>query len=93
MPITIELPRALQPHAQGSPVVVLDEPCATVGDALTALASQRPGLMDRVLDERGELRPHVNVFVGQESIRFSGGLDSAVSEGGTITIVPAVSGG
>lgn len=93
MAITIELPRALQPHAQGSPVVMLNERCATVGDALAALASQRPGLMDRVLDERGELRPHVNVFVDQESIRFRGGLAAPVREGGTITIVPAVSGG
>lgn len=93
MAITIELPRALQPHARGSNVVTLDDPCATVGEALTALASRWPGVRDRVLDERGELRPHVNVFVDQESIRFRGGLDAPVREGGTITIVPAVSGG
>ena len=93
MAITIELPRALQPHAQGSPVLVLDRPCATVRDALTELALQWPGVRDRVLDERGELRPHVNVFVDQDSIRYRGGLGAPVREGGTITIVPAVSGG
>jgi molybdopterin synthase sulfur carrier subunit len=91
--ITIELPRALQPYARGSTVVVLDDQCATVSDALTALGSQWPGVLDRVMDEQGELRPHVNVFVGDESIRFLGGLKAPLPAGSTITIVPAVSGG
>jgi molybdopterin converting factor small subunit len=91
--ITIELPRALQPYAQGSGAVVLDDACATVGDALAALAAQWPGVLDRVLDERGELRPHVNVFVGDESVRFLGGLAAPLAARSTITIVPAVSGG
>jgi molybdopterin converting factor small subunit len=91
--ITIELPRALQPYAAGSPVVVLDGGHATVGEALAALAESWPGVLDRVLDERGEVRPHVNVFVGAESIRFLGGLRARLPEGSTVTIVPAVSGG
>ncbi len=91
--ITIELPRALQPYAGGDTVVVLDRACATVGDALLALAAEWPGVLERVLDERGELRPHVNVFVGEESIRFLGGLDAPLAEGSTVAIVPAVSGG
>jgi molybdopterin converting factor small subunit len=48
---------------------------------------------DRVVTEQGEVRPHVNVFVGDESIRFTGGLDTAVTSGAEIHIVPAVSGG
>ena len=91
--ITIELPRALQPYARGSTVMVLDEPCPTVADALAALAVRWPGVLDRVVDERGELRPHVNVFVGEESVRFLGGLGARVDEGSVITIGPAVSGG
>ena len=91
--ITIELPRALQPYARGNTAVVLDRPCATVGHALSALASQWPAVLDRVMDERGELRPHVNVFVDEESIRFIGGLEAPLAEGSTIVIVPAVSGG
>ncbi len=91
--ITIELPRALQPYARGSTVVVLDHPCATVGEALTALASRWPGVLDRVMNEQGELRPHVNVFVGEESVRLLGGLEAPLPEGSTVVIVPAVSGG
>ncbi len=91
--ITIELPRALQPYARGSTVVVLDDACATVGEALTALASRWPGVLDRVMNEQGELRPHVNVFVDEESIRFLGGLEASLAEGSIVAIVPAVSGG
>ena len=73
--------------------MILHDPCATVGDALRALGARCPGVIDRVLDERGELRPHVNVFVGDENARFVGGLNAAVPAGSTITILPAVSGG
>ncbi len=91
--ITFELPRALRPHARGSTEVIVEEECATVRDALTALAAQWPGVTERVLDERGEIRPHVNIFVETESIRFLHGLDTPLSERNTITILPAVSGG
>jgi molybdopterin converting factor small subunit len=50
-------------------------------------------LRDRVLDEKGEVRQHINVFVGEESIRFANGLATAVPEKSEILIVPAVSGG
>lgn len=91
--ITFELPGALRPHAKGSTEVVVDVDCATVRDAVAALASQWPGVTERVLDERGEIRPHVNIFVGTESVRFLRGLDTPVSKRDTITILPAVSGG
>ncbi len=93
MSITIELPGALQAHASGSTSVVLDERCASVGEALAALAIQWPGVLDRVLTEQGALRPHVNVFVGDQNSRFIGGLDAPVPDGSTLLILPAVSGG
>ena len=93
MVITIELPGALQAHARGSTSVLIEEPCASVGDVLAALAAQWPGVLDRVLTERGELRQHVNVFVDEENSRFIGGLNAPVPEGSTILILPAVSGG
>jgi molybdopterin converting factor small subunit len=64
-----------------------------VGAALDALWTLHPGVRDRIVTEQGEVRQHVNVFVGNESIRFTGGLDTAVPDGGEISIVPAVSGG
>ena len=91
--ITFELPRALRPHARGSTEVVVEEPCETVREALTALAVQWPGVTERVLDERGEIRPHVNIFVETESVKFLRGLDTPVTDRDTITILPAVSGG
>ena len=93
MAISIVLPRALLPYAKGSGTVKLDERCATVRDALDALATRLPAVTDRVLTEQGELRQHVNVFVGEESVRFLSGLATPVPDGATIMIVPAVSGG
>jgi len=91
--ITIELPRALGPYADGRTRVVLEEPCTTVSDALRALGGHSPGALDRVMDERGQVRPHVNVFLNGESIRFLSGLETPTPDGSSILIVAAVSGG
>ncbi len=91
--ITFELPSALRPHAHGSTEVVVEASCSTVREALLALAEHWPGVTERVLDERGQIRPHVNIFVETESVKFLDGLDTAVTERDTITILPAVSGG
>jgi molybdopterin synthase sulfur carrier subunit len=93
MGISIVLPQALTPYSRGVGTFVVDTPCATVAQALARVAAQWPAVTDRVLTEQGELRRHVNVFVGEESIRFLDGLETAVADGTTITIVPAVSGG
>jgi molybdopterin synthase sulfur carrier subunit len=93
MPITVALPSALQPYAEGSTEVRLDGGCATVGEALRALAGRYAGVTDRVMDERGAVRQHVNVFVDGENIRFLDGLRTPLEPASTIVIVPAVSGG
>jgi molybdopterin synthase sulfur carrier subunit len=93
MPVTIALPSALQPYAGGSTEVALDGGCGTVGEALRALAGRHAGVVDRVMDERGAVRQHVNVFVDGENIRFLDGLRTPLGPASTIVIVPAVSGG
>jgi molybdopterin converting factor small subunit len=93
MTVSVVLPRALTPYARGLGTVRVEESCTSVRDALSVLAARWPALVDRVLTEQGDLRRHVNVFVGDESIAFLDGLDTTVAEGTTITIVPAVSGG
>lgn len=93
MPVSVVLPSALTPYSRGRSTILLDEPCTTVADALAAVAAQWPALTDRVLTERGEVRRHVNVFVGDESIRFMEGLATTLPADATITIVAAVSGG
>lgn len=93
MPVRVLLPAYLRPFAAARPVLELEGAPATVRDALAALAALHPGVVDRVLTERGEVRRHVNVFVGAESIRHTGGLDTPLEAGAEIAIVPAVSGG
>jgi molybdopterin synthase sulfur carrier subunit len=93
MSITVALPSALQPYADGSTEVSLDTRCGTVGEALGALAGRYAGVVDRVMDERGAVRQHVNVFVDGENIRFLDGLRTPLEPASTIVIVPAVSGG
>jgi len=93
MAVAILIPGDLRPFADDKPVVELRQRVATVGEALDALATLYPGVTGRVRTEQGEVREHVNVFVEGESIRNTGGLDTALRDGGEILIVPAVSGG
>jgi len=93
MPITVELPGALRTFAAGSEEVMVDGGCRTVRDALAALAGRHAGVVDRVIDERGELRRHVNVFVDGDDVRFLDGLRTPLLSDSTIVIVPSVSGG
>lgn len=90
--VTFALPGALQPYAGGRAEVRVGS-CDTVGDALGALARMHPGVVDRVMDETGAVRQHVNVFVDDENIRFTDGLATPLPDRATIVIVPAVSGG
>jgi molybdopterin converting factor small subunit len=66
---------------------------STLADALSELWSTYPGIRDRMATEQGEIREHINVFIGDELIRYTGGLATCVSDGTKITILPAVSGG
>ncbi len=91
--ISVVVPHALTPYSRGVGTLVVDAPCKTVGDALAAVAARWPALTDRVLTEQGALRRHVNVFVGEESVKFIDGLATPIRDGETITIVAAVSGG
>jgi molybdopterin converting factor small subunit len=71
--------------------VAKDSP--SLGDALAALWEDAPGVRDRVVTEQDEVRQHVNVFVGTESCRWTGGLTTPVAAGAEIAIFPAISGG
>jgi sulfur-carrier protein len=93
MTVVVRLPGPLLPYADGARTVRVDAAGETVGDVLAGLFAHYPALRDRVLTEPGEVRPHVNVFVGDESIRDTGELATPVAEGATVTILPAVSGG
>jgi MoaD family protein len=91
--ITVVLPSQLRDLNGGVGSVALEDGGATVGQALQALRAHHPAVYDRLCTERREVRPHVNVFVDREDIRWSGGLETPVAEGSEVVILPAVSGG
>ena len=91
MAVIIRIPTTLRPLTAGQPEVEVD--AGTVGEAIAALDAANPGFTSRILDESGALRRFVNVFVSDDDVRFLDGLDTAVPEGGTVAIVPAVAGG
>ena len=74
-------------------MLAIDGSPATVAEALAALWKEYPGLRDRIVDEQGAVRQHINIFVGDEAIRFVDGLATKVPVDAEILIVPAVSGG
>jgi molybdopterin synthase sulfur carrier subunit len=91
--ITVELPKALCAYADDKSSLVLEESCTTVRDALAALGRKSQGALDRIMDERGDVRRHVNIFVNGENIRFLDGLSTPTRDGTAITVIAAVSGG
>jgi sulfur-carrier protein len=93
MPVTVRMPSYLAAFAEGRNAIVIDGAPATAGGVLKSLWNLHPALRDRILDEQGEVRQHINVFVDNESIRFAQGLATPVPDGSEILIVPAVSGG
>ena len=91
--VTVVLPSQLRELAEGRASVLLRGGPPTVGDALQALREDYPAVYDRVVTERREVRPHVNLFVGREDIRWSGGLRTPLTDGSEVVILPSVSGG
>lgn len=93
MAITFVIPGALRELAGNRPEVSVDTGAGPLSSVLAKLWLECPGLRDRIITELGRVRPHVNIFVDGENIRFSGGLATPVREDAEIFIVPAVSGG
>ncbi len=91
MSVSVRIPTQLR-NLTGSQAEVSLEG-ATVGEVLKALDAAHPGLRERLFDDSGELRRFVNVFVGDEDVRFLDGLQTPVEPGQTVSIVPAVAGG
>ena len=91
--ITFNVAGFLTDFTNGRSQIVIDSSAATVGEALDGLWQQHLGLRDRVLNEQGALRPHVNIFLNDENVRRKQMLETSLQENCEITILPAVSGG
>jgi molybdopterin converting factor small subunit len=93
VPLTFHIPGALREFTAGRSKVEIEHSPATLADALAALWTLYPGVRDRIATEQGQVREHINIFIGEENVRYTGGLGSPVPPGSEISIVPAVSGG
>jgi molybdopterin synthase sulfur carrier subunit len=91
MAVMVRIPTPLRVVTKGSPEVKGQG--ATVGDLIEDLEQRFPGLRERLVDETGELRRFVNIYVNQEDIRFLQGRKTAVKDGDEVSIVPAIAGG
>ena len=91
MAVTIKLPTQLRGVAGGAAEAQSEG--GTVGEVLEGLYAQHGELRERISDDSGGLRRFVNVYLGGEDIRFLEGLDTPVSDGDELTILPAVAGG
>ncbi|MDX1450390.1 MAG: MoaD/ThiS family protein [Acidimicrobiia bacterium] len=91
MAVSVRIPTVMRPLAGGAAIV--DASGDDVDAVLNDLTDRFPGLADRLRDENGGLHRFVNVFVGDEDIRYLEGLHTAVPDGAEVSIIPAVAGG
>ena len=91
MAVLVRIPTPLRALTKGSAEV--QATADTVGDLIEDLERQYPGLRDRLVEENGELRRFINIYVNQEDIRFLQGEKTALNQGDEVVIVPAIAGG
>jgi MoaD family protein len=90
MAIEVRIPTILRTYTDGRKAVTAQG--ASLSALIESLESDHPGIKDRLI-EGGDLRRFVNIYVNDEDVRFSGGLDTTISDGDSVTILPAVAGG
>jgi sulfur-carrier protein len=91
MPVTVRIPTPLRALTKGTADVQAKGD--TVDDLIADLERQFPGLRERLVDETGELRRFVNIYVNQEDIRFLDNRATLLKDGDEVAIVPAIAGG
>jgi molybdopterin synthase sulfur carrier subunit len=72
---------------------VVEVQAGTIGEAIAELQSRYPGIKERLLDDNGEVRRFVNVYVNEEDIRFLKNQQTPLKDGDEISIIPAIAGG
>ncbi|WP_055482726.1 MoaD/ThiS family protein [Sphaerimonospora mesophila] len=91
MSVSVRIPTILRTYTNG--VAEVSGEGATLRDVLQKLDADYPGIGGRILDETGKIRRFVNVYVGEEDVRFAQGLDTPTPDGVQISVIPAVAGG
>ncbi|NDK92256.1 MoaD/ThiS family protein [Gordonia desulfuricans] len=90
MAVTVSIPTILRTHTGGEKRV--DATGSTLAELIDNLESGAPGIRDRLVAD-GKLHRFVNIYVNDEDVRFSGGLETTIDDGDEVTILPAVAGG
>jgi molybdopterin converting factor small subunit len=93
MAVTVSIPTILRTHTGGEKRVSASG--ATLADVISDLEANYSGISERLVDKDnpGKLQRFVNIYVNDEDVRFSGGMDTEISDGDSVTILPAVAGG
>ena len=91
MPTKIRIPTPLRKLTNDAEVVEVS--AATIGAAITELQTRYPGIKERLVDDQGEVRRFVNVYVNEEDIRFLQNQQTPLKDGDEVSIIPAIAGG
>jgi molybdopterin converting factor small subunit len=91
MSVSVRIPTILRTYTGGSAEVTADP--GTLREVSAGLDATYPGLAGRIVDDTGNLRRFVNVYVGDEDVRFAQGLETPVPAGAHVSVIPAVAGG
>ncbi len=91
MPVMVRIPTPLRRMTNGQDKVEMQ--ASTLSEIIENLEASYPGFRERLIDENGELRYFVNIYLNGEDVRFLSGLDTAANAGDEVSIVPAVAGG
>jgi molybdopterin synthase sulfur carrier subunit len=89
--VRVRIPTPLRKLTGGDEVVSVN--AGTVSELIDALDQKHPGLRERLLDDKGQQRRFINIFVGDEDIRFQQQLATPLTDGAEVSIVPAIAGG
>jgi len=91
MAIEVRIPTILRSYTGGAKSV--EGAGGSLSELITDLDARHPGLRGRLITDDGALHRFVNVYVNDEDVRFTGALDTSLSDGDSVTILPAVAGG
>ena len=90
MAVEVRIPTILRTYTGGEKAVSADG--STLAEIVESLEANHPGIKERLVDN-GDLRRFVNVYVNDEDVRFTGGLETKVDDGDQVVVLPAVAGG
>jgi len=91
MAINVHIPTPLRRMTNNQAEVEVN--ASTIGELVENMEQAYSGIKEKLMDEEGEIRRYVNIYVNDEDIRFLDGIDTALSDGDSISIVPAIAGG